>query len=241
MEVRNKVQEYYDSFCDLMQKDTKGVEIGIYLTSGVLFGLAYYKIRPITKFGKPSDIPKHFIQTRLKQYGTISGVDPSSSSGPLLLINHKPPLNFLIPSRKLLPVKLSGISINANGYSWLQTVAVNHQVEFIPLRRNPDNVECQVLMHCPNNKKVRLDITEAILSLGFGKLVNPPKELDDQIMKRYYKYLQYVEQNAKDDRKGLWSHSLPPVPWPIKKLKDIYKAAIFAVLPANRRLPELVR
>lgn len=242
MALEEKLSDYFERFCAYMQQDTKGVEIGVYTVSGLLFAVAYARVRPITKFGKPSDIPKRFIRNKARQYGSIAGVDPSAPGGPVLLIDHRPPLNALIPRGKLLPVKLTGISVNANGYSWLQTVAVDHDVEFIPLSRSGTSAECQVLMLCPHNQRQRLDLSEALLSLGFGKIENIQKHLqDDPIVKRYYKYLQNIEKNAKDQRLGLWALTLPPVSWPLRTLRNMYKSALLRVLPANRRLPELVR
>lgn len=241
--IKAKLLNSYENFCNYMQKDTRGSEIAIYTTSGLLFAFAYYKIRPITKFAKGRDIPKTFIRNKVVQYGKIESIDPSSKSGPLLLVNHKPPLGFLVPFRKVLPVKLPGIVVNANGYSWLQTVAVGKHVKFLPLNRDgPDNSAiCKVLLVCPENKQGVIDASEALLSLGFGKIAEIPPKIQDYEMRKYYKRLVKVEKNAKDQRMGLWSTSLPPKPWPIKIAKEKVYSLILSMLPAERRLPELVR
>lgn len=46
----------------------------------------------------------------------------------------------------LLHSQVAGVQINANGYSWLQSVTVNHKVKFLPLSKKDDHVECQVLL-----------------------------------------------------------------------------------------------
>lgn len=124
------------------------------------------------------------------------------------MVNHKPPLNFLIPSWKLLPVKLPGISITANGYSWLQTVAVGKKVEFIPITNKHDNkaAECLVQIVCPENKVALVDISEALLKLGFAKIEKiPPTTVKDIEFQKYLKTLQKYEEKAKYERLGLWT------------------------------------
>lgn len=241
--ITEKLSKSYETFCDYMQKDTKGAEIAIYATSGLLFAYAYYKIRPITKFGKGRDIPKTFIQNKVVQYGKIESIDPSSKSGPLLLVNHKPPLGFLVPFKKQLPVKLPGVVVNANGYSWLQTVAVGRRVEFVPISSDGDDNSaiCKVLLVCPENKQGLIDASEALLSLGFGKTTKIPQSIKDYDWRKYYKCLARIEKNAKNQRAGLWSTSLPPKPWPVKLAKEKMYSLILSMLPAERRLPELVR
>lgn len=71
----------------------------------MIFAYAYIRKRPITKFGKPSDIPKMFIREKIEQNGIVSRIEPSAE-GPLLLVNHKPPVNLLFASKKTLPVKV---------------------------------------------------------------------------------------------------------------------------------------
>lgn len=46
----------------------------------------------------------------------------------------------------LTSLQVAGVQINANGYSWLQTVTVNHKVTFLPLSKEKDHVECQVYL-----------------------------------------------------------------------------------------------
>lgn len=123
------------------------------------------------------------------------------------MVNHKPPLHFLIPSWKLLPVKLPGISITANGYSWLQTVAVGKKVEFLPIsnKSNDKTAECFVQIVCPENKMALVDISEALLKLGFAKVDQIPATVKDVEFQKYLKKMQKYEQKAKSERLGLWT------------------------------------
>lgn len=98
------------------------------------------------------------------------------------------------------------MSINANGFSWLQTVAVGHKVEFVPLFKRHDTAECQVILLDPSYEKSRLDLAEALLSLGFAKISDIPRNVHDKEMINYYKYLQIIETKAKKRRTGMWSN-----------------------------------
>lgn len=124
----------------------------------------------ISKFRKASDIPKHFIIQKIIQNGSIKAIEPNQSAGAILRVDHKPPLNLLFASKKTLPVKviaefvhsftsvqyhfvifpplvqIFGIDLNGNGYSWLQSITLNQKIEFIPIKRHADYVECQVKM-----------------------------------------------------------------------------------------------
>jgi len=241
--IKEKTNEYYHNFCSYMQEDTRGVKIAVYTTAGIMFLYAYHRIRPITKFGKASDIPRLFIREKTAQFGTIKAIDAGHKCGPVLLVDHKAPLNFLIPFRKLLPISPSGVSINANGCAWLQTVAVGRKVQFIPIAESKDGAAvCQVTMLCPNYKMDKLDISKSLLQLGFGKYEQPSKKiLSDPYWKQYNKYLTNTEKSAKNERLGLWSTNLPPKPWILRKTKDISKSLILQLLPKNYKLPELVR
>jgi len=240
--IGNRLSNYYDQFCEYMERDTKGVEIGIYTVSGVLFAVACYKIPPITKFGKPSDIPNHFIKNQVLQRGTVSSIEPSQKSGPLLRINHSPPLNIFFASKKRLPVKVAGVQINANGYSWLQSVTVNNKVKFLPLSKKDDHVECQVLLLNSSPQNPVLDLAECLTKLGFANVNTHPTDLaHDKNLQRYFQNLAKLQTKAKRTRTGLWAEKIPPPPWPINIIQKYASKVILSMLPQNRRLPELVR
>lgn len=69
--------------------------------------------------------------------------------------------NFVLYLFSLIFVQIFGIDINGNGYSWLQSVTLNHKVQFLPISKsNPNFAECQVtLLQNPalNAKVVFLD------------------------------------------------------------------------------------
>ncbi|KAJ6637313.1 Protein C3orf33 like [Pseudolycoriella hygida] len=236
--IGNRLSSWYEQFSDYMERDTKGVEIGIYTVSGVLFAVACYKIRPITKFSKPSDIPNRFIKDQVLQYGNVSSIE-SAITGPLLKINHRPPLNIFFSSKKRLPVKIAGVQINSNGYSWLQTVTVNREVTFLPLSKENNHVECQVFLHNSSPQKPILDLAECLTILGFANVNNNLGE--NKNLQKYYDNLIKLQNRAKKTRTGLWAEKIPPPVWPINSIQKYVSKVILSILPQNKRLPELVR
>lgn len=195
-----------------------------------------------TKFTKPQQIPDHFVQQRLRQQGTVAGVESHLKHGPLLQINHRPPVSlFTSDTGKYLPVKLAGVSINANGQSWLQTCCTDHRVEFLPLVKKDEFVECLVFLRGdPTHRE--LDVGEALLSLGFARTNDLPlKVSNDKQLEQYYKLLHSVEKRAQKNREGEWSFRLPAQPLPVRLWQRLWKQATYAVLPTSKRLPPLVR
>lgn len=250
-------KSYFQRFCDYMRRDTKGVEIATYTISGVLFVVAYNKIRPITRFAKASDIPRHFIREQIPQYGRVRKIEPSIQTGPLLIVRHQPPLNIFFWSSKTLPVKVAGIDVNANGYSWLQSVVVDRQITFLPVSAGAesgqqDHAECRVFFYdrSKDGKSVRrVDVGEALLSLGFARMSVPvpvkakvaSKDPFERAVEGYLRALARSEREAKDRRVGLWQQSLPPKLWPAKLWQSTWDSLLLKISPPSRRLPELVR
>lgn len=210
----------------------------------------------MTKFTSPKKIPDQFIKDRLRQRGSVAGVESHLEHGPLLQINHFPPLSLFGSRSKngpFLPVKLAGVAINSNGQSWLQSVCVDHRVEFLPLVKHSDHVECLVFLYADKTQR-ELDVAEALLSLGFARTNNLPlkavapkkdkpttKDAGDKQLEQYYKLLQTVEKSAKRNREGEWNWRLPAQTLPVRLFQRLWKQALFTVLPPSRRLPPLVR
>ncbi|XP_055635753.1 protein C3orf33 homolog [Toxorhynchites rutilus septentrionalis] len=257
MAVESSVSDksYFQRFCDYMKRDTKGVEIATYTLSGVLLVVAYNKVRPITRFSKPSDIPKHFIREQIPQYGRVQKIEPSLQSGPLLMVKHRPPLNLIFWSDKTIPVKVAGIDVNANGYSWLQSVVVNRQITFIPVKGETSGNYAECCVHFYDRSKQgktsrRVDVGQALLSLGFAKMSVPvpkrhpvaaSKDPFESHIQSYFKSLARSENVAKDRRVGLWQQSLPPRMWPVKVWHNVLDGLVMRFRPQSHRLPELVR
>lgn len=247
-------KRYFERFCDYMRRDTKGVEIATYTLSGVLFIVAYNKIRPLTRFAKASDIPRHFVREQIPQYGHVRKIEPSIQSGPLLVVRHQPPLNLAFWSSKTLPVKVAGIDVNANGYSWLQSVVVDRQITFVPVvggESGKDFAECRVFFYDRSKdgkSSRRVDVGEAQLSLGFARMsvavprvIVASKDPFERAVQGYFRSLSRSESAAKDRRIGLWQQSLPPKLWPAKLWQSTWDGLLLKVSPPSRRLPELVR
>lgn len=100
----------------------------------------------LSRFKRPSDIPNHFIKERRELTGLVERVEPS---GALLMISHKPLVQ--IPglnssSQQQLPVKISGVNVSGHGISWLQAIVVGNEVKFIPVLKEKNFVQCEVLL-----------------------------------------------------------------------------------------------
>lgn len=126
------------------------------------------------KFTKPSDVPLHFLQSRVPLQGTVRRVEPSSTKV-LLMVDHRSLLPFPRFSNKTyLPVKIGGVDITGNGryrtdygihsccskrrfdlvgVSWLQTVLNGKLITFLPIVREKEYLECVVTM--PEKDQVR--------------------------------------------------------------------------------------
>lgn len=184
------------------------------------------------------------MQQRLRQNGQVRSIEPHIKHGSLLQVNHFPPLNFLAIGKDPLPVKLTGVQVNANGLAWLQSVVVDHRVQFVPLVKHDDYVECLVLLSSATakGKAKEIDVAEALLSLGFARTADlPPRIPHDKRLERYYMLLHVVEQRAMKRRHGEWDWRLPQ-PWLPKRLwRLVMDTLIGYITPQSRRLPELVR
>lgn len=114
---------------------------------------------------------------------------------------------------------MAGLDLNANGYSWLQSVVVDRQVTFFPVKGDTgkDYVECSVYFNefSADKKWLRkVDLGQALLQLGFAKLSVPvprtkivSKDPYEQQVQAYFKKLAHSENLAKGRRIGLWQQA----------------------------------
>ena len=103
-------------------------------------------------------------------------------------------------------MQISGVKINSNGFSWLNSVLVDKKIEFLPLSNKSSSTaaECSVSLIEPNKKPI--DVATALLSLGFAE-ASVTKELNwkDKDLEKYYKQLVAAENRARYKRNGVWS------------------------------------
>lgn len=80
-------------------------------------------------------------------------------------------------------------------------------MQFLPLsNKGTYAAECTVVL-LEHNKKP-LDISKALVSLGFAQSVPIPKEIStvkDKTLQKYFKQLLSEEKKAKSKRAGLWA------------------------------------
>lgn len=64
------------------------------------------------------------------------------------MIQHKPLVQIpgINSSAQQLPVKISGVNVYGHGISWLQAIVAGNEVKFIPVLKEKDYVQCEVLL-----------------------------------------------------------------------------------------------
>ncbi|XP_025835705.1 protein C3orf33-like [Agrilus planipennis] len=155
--MKEEIQKSYDRFCTFMEKNTLGAEICCYGVALTGLTIALRRVRPFSKFKKPSDVPNRFIREKKELIGTIQRIEPN---GALLMFQHKPP--FTLPFTRVgsLPVKIAGIEVSGLGISWLQTIVAGREVTCIPIKKCKNFVECTVTL-----QQKTLDVSDDDLSI----------------------------------------------------------------------------
>ncbi|KAK9883881.1 hypothetical protein WA026_004820 [Henosepilachna vigintioctopunctata] len=217
----------FDSYGNFMDQEIVAVQLGCY--SVALLGLtaAIRKVRPFSRFKRPKDIPAHFISEKKSLTGCVKRIDPFAQ---LLMIEHKPLISLPVITKGELPIKILGVKLSSLGISWLQTVIVNSEVSFIPVKKDKDFVQCEVLL--PNIKSVVekniiekkkniilkkiltkkeepfVNVGECLVKIGFAETVPIEKSiLNDTQHAHYYKSLHSAELYALKKKLGLKYYS----------------------------------
>ncbi|KAJ8940753.1 hypothetical protein NQ314_010615 [Rhamnusium bicolor] len=139
----DKVSNLFNGFTNLMDQNIRGVQIGCYSIAFVGLTVALRKVKPFSKFKKPSDIPNHFINERRELTGVVKRIEPN---GALLMIEHKPLVDIPVVTSGQLPVKISGVNVTGLGLNWLQAIVAGNEVKFVPVVKEKDLVQCEVLL-----------------------------------------------------------------------------------------------
>ncbi|RZC32443.1 uncharacterized protein BDFB_003161 [Asbolus verrucosus] len=194
---------------DLMEQNNRGVQLGCYSVALFGFGIAVRRVRPFSRFKKPSDVPNHFIKERRELTGLVERLDPN---GALLMIRHKPLITIPGLPGGQLPVKISGVDVTGLGLNWLQTVVVGNEVKFIPIAKAQNFVQCQVLLpHVTRKNKQRtINIGESLVRVGFGQVVDIDKPISkDRTYLTYCNRLQVAENYALRKKLGMKYYMKP--------------------------------
>ncbi|KAH8390962.1 hypothetical protein KR215_002881 [Drosophila sulfurigaster] len=238
--AKSLLLEKYHGLCNYLERDTVGSELAIYGTSTLMLLVAYMKRKPaylVRQFKQPSHIPERIINERIMHTGTIRGVQQRDQDT-LLLIKHRPLIPIFTSRDRLLPVKLPGVRVNANGYSWLQQCLVGREATFLPLNKSAksqDYVVCQLcLVHPPKGNSQLLDVSETLLKLRFAKYAQDVAAAVKRNNK-YYQHLRQVEQTTAS--KEAWLAFISRYPYLWQRFNEL-KASL---LPKQKLLPELVR
>lgn len=194
--VMEEVKSLFNRFTNLVDRDITGVHIGCYSVALIGLTIAVRKVRPFSKFKRPKDIPHHFITEKRELTGLVKRIDPN---GALLMVEHKPLVNIpLVPSGQL-PVKISGVNVTGLGLNWLQAIVAGHEIKFVPIAKDKDFVQCQVLMvsNTKHKKPQFFNVGENLVKIGFGQPESIQQPLtEDPAFLNYYRRLQAAEQYA---------------------------------------------
>ncbi|KAF7991831.1 hypothetical protein HCN44_010632 [Aphidius gifuensis] len=206
----NFISKFEDEFS---RKDSRGFQILTYGLTGVGLMTALIRMRPFAKFSDPRKVPMRFIKNQTVLQGTVERIEPGKTA--LLMVNHKPLVNIpRFGQPKYLPVKIAGVNVTNNGISWLSTIVQGQKIEFIPLEKTNDYLNCKVNMLEEN--KVQLEIGKELARLGFGIVTDLPSIKNDNI-KSYKNALKSAQNYAKLHRNGEWHFTIyPSIWWKIK-------------------------
>ncbi|XP_023289320.1 uncharacterized protein LOC105695228 isoform X2 [Orussus abietinus] len=218
---KSKIEE----LIEYMEKDVYGAQVVIYGLSGIGLITAVYRIRPISKFTRPSQIPDRFIKSRVPLRGTVKGIEPFG--GPFIMVDHKPLINIpRLRQQDCLPIKLANVDVTNNGISWLKTVIGGKEITFIPLSKRKNYVDCIITMP----EKNKLQIAKELVKVGFGTVHKKNDLIMTENVLEYYKSLVAAQKLAQRRRNGEWQQKLPPtLLW---KLYIITEEKLRSLLPS---------
>lgn len=198
------------------------------IASAGLFA-ALYRIRPFARFTKPSDVPLHFLQSRVPLQGAVMRVEPNN--GGLLMIDHWSLLPFPhFNGKSYLPVKISGVNVQGNGISWLQSVVNGNGVTLVPLAREKEYLECIVSLQ--QNDQDTLNVGEKLIKLGFGTIHEPQEKLKNKHILAYKRSLANAQKWAIRRRNGYWHFAKQPT--------AVWKTQMFIINKMKSLLPTYV-
>lgn len=161
--------------------------------------------------------------------------------------------------------QIFGISVNSNGYSWLQSVTLHERIQFMPISKsNVNYAECQVALLQSN--KVRAgphyscfpartrQITFEYLPFAWISSIGQQTNIDlaeALISLGFARHDKSAAADTKDAQLAKYLKGLErtqakatrkPFPWPIGKLESLLTQLIYdKVLPRKYSLPKLVR
>lgn len=228
--TREEAPTIFERFQMLMEDETGPGKMITYGIAGAGLFVALHRIRPFAKFTKPSNVPLHFLQSRVPLQGTVMRVEPSG--GVLLMVDHRPLLPFFHFSNKsYLPVKISGINVTSNGVSWLQYIVNGKSITFVPIAKENEYLECMVSVRQKNQDTLKLG--EELVRLGLGTVSQPSAKLNDKQLLAYNKSLASAQKWAARRRNGYWHF--------VKQPTVLWKIQMFVIDKINALLPTYVQ
>ncbi|KAF2901135.1 hypothetical protein ILUMI_05054 [Ignelater luminosus] len=233
-----QIRSMFDKITDVMENNSKGVKIGCYSVAFIGLTVAMHRVRPFSRFRKPSDIPNHFVRERRELVGTVESIEPT---GALLMVRHKPLVTLPGANNGALPVKVSGVNVTGHGISWLQAIVAGHEIKFIPVLKEKDWVQCEVLLEQQtHDKKLRtINVAESLISVGFGTITNIEKPLSvNPAYTKYYNRLKTAEIYALRKKMGIKYYIKPTASILSKIGKTVANKIVSQIQKPPTKLPK---
>ncbi|CAG9765282.1 unnamed protein product [Ceutorhynchus assimilis] len=241
--IMDEINSVFDRFANLLERDIKGVHIGCYSVALISLTIALRKVRPFSKFKRPNDIPNHFINEKRELTGQVKSIDPN---GTLLMVEHKPLVDIPLIKSGQLPVKISGINVSGLGMNWIQSVVVNREIKFVPVSKDADFLQCQVILVQKNKNKrdELLNVGESLVKIGFAQLAPTHSLAQDPALLSYFKKLQAAESVALRNQLGL-KYYIKPTKAALRSLArnltNLSKYLTFVVQQQIQKVPQMAR
>ncbi|KAJ3648948.1 hypothetical protein Zmor_014696 [Zophobas morio] len=233
----DEIKSIVNRTVDVLEQDNRGVQLGCYSVALVGLTIAIRKVRPFSKFRKPSDIPNKFITERKELTGVVERIDPN---GAVLMVNHKPLIPLPGISNGQLPVKITGVKVFGFGLNWLQTIVVGNEVKFIPIAKQEKFLQCQVLLPQIQNNKTRvINVGESLVKIGFGQVTKVDKSMsNDRNYLTYCSRLQAAENYALKKKLGA-KYYIKPTTDALTSLAKSFRRLAFDLYRHIIQIPKL--
>ncbi|XP_065220340.1 protein C3orf33 homolog [Planococcus citri] len=193
---------WFDQLSLTIDENKRQVQWGLYAVAGSGLLYALKSVRPFKKFHNARDIPKTFINRRIKLNGNVTAIDHDYDST-ILRVNHNPIFlsRFRRKSVPGIAVHISGINITSNGLVWLEHTVLEKCIHFTLLKKQDNRVSCIVDLN-------RINIAEELLKIGFATVDVMDFDLEkDKLYAKYYRRLIALEEKAERKSVGIWDDS----------------------------------
>ncbi|XKL65011.1 hypothetical protein PGB90_005097 [Kerria lacca] len=172
-------KNWLDKFSLIVEENKRKFQYGLFAfsLSGLLYALK--SVHPFKKFQHAKDIPKSFVERKVKLNGSVLNIEVNSNV--IVRVDHNPIFwsHFRRKSIPGLAIDISSINISETGISWLQYTLQG---------------------------QTRKNVAHELVSLGLATVdkINFALE-NDKFYLKYYQSLLKLEEKAEKKHIGVWS------------------------------------